>query len=267
MRHGDRVRMANFAPAVNARGPLFVHESGIVKRSTYRIFAMYASLLETHALPTSAQSCGLATGDTEVPLVDLVATGNPETGALAIALLNKWDGSEARVQFRIGGDLVRTHADMIILGAPSPDSYNDVGHPDVIQPRKVHSKIADGRLALPPRSVTVVRLDAFHKPTAGLEWTVGTHRHARRELIRSRRSWSPSGRGPAARSLPRRCRTGHSRHCRLRRPGGGNVCAPAARGRPGIRAGVDHQNTYIDTARVKCATSAWACAHVDPRIY
>lgn len=180
IRHGDRVRMANFAPAVNARGPLFVHESGIVKRSTYHIFAMYASLLETHTLPTSAQSCGLETGDTEVPLVDLVATGNPETSALAVALLNKSDDSEAQVRLRIGGDLVSTRADLVILGAPSPDSYNDVGHPDVIQPRKVQTEIADGLLALPPHSVTVVRLDDFHRPTAGLEWTVGTHRHARR---------------------------------------------------------------------------------------
>jgi hypothetical protein len=34
LRHADTVQMANIAPLVNTRGPLFVHPKGIVKRTT-----------------------------------------------------------------------------------------------------------------------------------------------------------------------------------------------------------------------------------------
>ena len=45
MRHAGDVGMANIAPIVNTRGPLYVHAAGIVRRTTFHILAMYANLL------------------------------------------------------------------------------------------------------------------------------------------------------------------------------------------------------------------------------
>ncbi|WP_405719922.1 hypothetical protein OG607_06495 [Streptomyces sp. NBC_01537] len=174
IRHGDRVRMANFAPAVNARGSLFVHEKGVVKRSTYHVFEMYASLLETHTLPAVAHTRGLDADGTEVPLIDVAATGNPESGTLSIALLNKSADSESPVRLRVNGALAADPATVTVLGAASPDAFNDVAHPDDIRPDTDRIKITDGRLTLAPHSVTVVRLDVEPGHRKGLNWTIVT---------------------------------------------------------------------------------------------
>ena len=48
LRHADDVGMANIAPIVNTRGPLFVHAQGVVKRTTFHVMAMYSNLLGKH---------------------------------------------------------------------------------------------------------------------------------------------------------------------------------------------------------------------------
>jgi alpha-N-arabinofuranosidase len=140
IRHGDRVRKANFAPAVNARGPLFVHEDGIVKRSTYHVFEMYVWLLQTHTLPALARTRGLDADGTEVPLIDVVATGNPESGALSIALLNKSPDSASPVRLRVNGALAADSAMVTVLGAAAPDAFNDVAHPRRRAPAHQHDQ-------------------------------------------------------------------------------------------------------------------------------
>lgn len=44
--HADKVTMANIAPIVNERGPIFVHPEGIVKRTTFHLMKMYPTELE-----------------------------------------------------------------------------------------------------------------------------------------------------------------------------------------------------------------------------
>ena len=43
LRHAEDVGMANIAPLVNTRGPLYVHPRGIVKRTTFHTLALYAN--------------------------------------------------------------------------------------------------------------------------------------------------------------------------------------------------------------------------------
>ena len=45
LRHAEDVGMANIAPIVNTRGPLYVHPLGLVKRTTFHVLAMYGNLL------------------------------------------------------------------------------------------------------------------------------------------------------------------------------------------------------------------------------
>ncbi len=46
LRHSEDVTMANIAPLVNTRGPLYVHPEGMVRRTHFHAMAMYANLLE-----------------------------------------------------------------------------------------------------------------------------------------------------------------------------------------------------------------------------
>jgi len=56
LRHAEDVQMACMAPVVNARGPLFVHPKGIVRRTTFHVLQMYANLLEPNVLAAKVSS-------------------------------------------------------------------------------------------------------------------------------------------------------------------------------------------------------------------
>ncbi len=74
LRHCEDVGMTNIAPIVNTRGPLFVHPSGIVKRTTFYTLAMYANLLESHVGTLQVQSDSISKGEQSVPVIDAIAT-------------------------------------------------------------------------------------------------------------------------------------------------------------------------------------------------
>jgi alpha-N-arabinofuranosidase len=63
LRHADQVTMANIAPLVNTRGPLFVHSAGIVKRPHFHTLAMYANLLQRRVVDAKITSNKLTHGN------------------------------------------------------------------------------------------------------------------------------------------------------------------------------------------------------------
>jgi hypothetical protein len=75
-----------------------------------------------------------------VPLIDVVATGNPESGALSIALLNKSPDSASPVRLRVNGALAADSAMVTVLGAAAPDAFNDVAHPRRRAPAHQHDQ-------------------------------------------------------------------------------------------------------------------------------
>jgi alpha-N-arabinofuranosidase len=46
-----------------------------------------------------------------------------------------------------------------VLTGDSPDSYNDIEHPDRVSPEKVEISFKKGITHLPPHSLTIVHLD------------------------------------------------------------------------------------------------------------
>jgi alpha-N-arabinofuranosidase len=66
LRHADTVRMANLSPTVNARGPLYVHPEGLVRRTTFHVLAMYANLLAPYVLDAHVEADALG----DVPVID-----------------------------------------------------------------------------------------------------------------------------------------------------------------------------------------------------
>jgi alpha-N-arabinofuranosidase len=56
LRNSNYVEMANMAPVVNTRGPLFVYPEGIVKRTTYYVMQLYATKLQPNILPVYIKS-------------------------------------------------------------------------------------------------------------------------------------------------------------------------------------------------------------------
>ncbi len=159
LRHAGDVGMANIAPIVNTRGPLFVHPKGIVKRTTFHTLAMYANGLEDRVAAADVQSPALTHGEQSVRTVDAVATVDASGGRYAIALVNRHPSQPTACTLRIGETLPDGQYPATILAGDSPDAYNDIAHPARVTPEKTTLTLAAGRLTLPPHSLTIVGTD------------------------------------------------------------------------------------------------------------
>ena len=158
LRHCQDVGMANIAPIVNTRGPLYVHPKGIVKRTTFHTLAMYASLLEGRVAKLDVQAGALTQGKRSIPVADAIATVDESGRRWSIALINRHPAKAAACTVRIGEVLPDGEYEATVLAGDSPEAYNDVEHPHRVLPESRKVTIAQGALTLPPHSLTIVRI-------------------------------------------------------------------------------------------------------------
>ncbi len=160
IRHAQHIHMANMAPVVNARGPLFVHPGGIVKRTTFHVLKMYRDLLAPR-MAESAVSCGsFQHADAGVPVLDAVVTCSEDRGSAAVALVNRHPNAVVTCRPVLKGLKGTPQVRVTTLSGDSPDAYNDVGNPNRVAPETRRLARWDGSIALPPHSVSVVSLDS-----------------------------------------------------------------------------------------------------------
>lgn len=156
LRNADVVTMANIAPSINARGPLYVHAEGVVRRTTFHALAMYANLLGDQVLDTTAASPTLAGAD--VPTLDHIATYDSTGDALVVALINRDPVQPLPVKVTVSGRGLTATVPATVIDGPSPDAYNDVDVPDRVAPRTATVGFDAGATILPPHSLTICRL-------------------------------------------------------------------------------------------------------------
>ncbi|WP_051815675.1 alpha-N-arabinofuranosidase, partial [Glycomyces tenuis] len=165
LRRADVVKMANIAPNVNTRGPLFVHPDGIVKRTTFHVMSMYANLLGSKVLDTHANAPEL--GGAGVPVIDSLATIDESNSRLTLVLVNREPESSTTCEVRIAGHDLDGVFDATVLDGPDKDAYNDIDRPDAVVPRKGKAQFKNGLVELPPHSVSIVEVDLPISYTAG----------------------------------------------------------------------------------------------------
>ena len=156
LRHADDVGMANIAPIVNTRGPLFVHPGGVVRRTHFHTMAMYANELEPLVGQLERRASSLNQGDRSVPVVDAIATANEAGDRWAIALVNRHPSKIVACTVEMGGSLLDGTFAATVLTADSPDAYNDIEDPDRVAPEKIMLTFREGVAELPPHSLTIV---------------------------------------------------------------------------------------------------------------
>jgi alpha-N-arabinofuranosidase len=157
LRHAEDVGMANIAPIVNTRGPLFVHPKGLVRRTTFHTLAMYATQLEKRVARSEVEATSLIHGSQSVPLVDAVATVDPAGRNWVLALVNRDPTREVACEVRIKDTLMEGACAALVLDGDSPEAYNDIEHPDRVVPRKTKAVFKQGVVKLTPHSLTLVR--------------------------------------------------------------------------------------------------------------
>ena len=158
LRHGDDVAMANIAPIVNTRGPLFVHPAGVVRRTHFHTMAMYANELQPRVAQLQRAAPRLRHGERQIPVVDAVATVDDSGERWAIALINRHPSERVACTVELGGAALEGAHDASLLTADSPDAYNDIDAPDRVAPEQVELMFEDGVTMLPPHSLTIVKV-------------------------------------------------------------------------------------------------------------
>jgi alpha-N-arabinofuranosidase len=158
LRHPEDVTMANIAPLVNTRGPLYVHPQGIVKRTHFHTMAMYAHELEACVGSVQVDAGNLAQGQESVAVVDAIATVDESGKRWAISLVNRHPLQNVACTIKIKDILLGGTYEATILTAESADAYNDIEHPERVAPKKTELTFEKGIITLPPHSLTIVRV-------------------------------------------------------------------------------------------------------------
>jgi len=155
-RHANDVTMANISCLVNQTGPLYVHPKGIVKRTHFHTMSMYANLLKERVAKADVTAGKLTDGKRTVAVVDAVATTNKAGKSWAVSLVNRHPSDPVTCTVKIGDALLDGVYKATILTGESADSYNDIGHPDRVAPKKIKLKFKKGVTDLPPHSLIIV---------------------------------------------------------------------------------------------------------------
>ena len=158
LRHADDVGMANIAPLMNTRGPLYVHPEGIVKRTHFHTMAMYANLLQERIVDIQLTTSTLTHGEDTVAAIDAVATVDSSGKHWAIALVNRHPSENVACTVMMEKTLLDGVHKATVLAGDSTDSYNDIEHPDRVVPEKIELAFEAGVCNLPPHSLTIVEV-------------------------------------------------------------------------------------------------------------
>ena len=159
LRHSGDVSMANIAPLVNTRGPLYVHPEGIVKRTHFFTMAMYRNLLEDRVVELESVSGQLSHGGDSVAMIDALATVDQHGRDWSIVLVNRHPSDEVSCDVILGDKPLHGKYQATLLAADSPDAYNDIEHPDRVVPKEMEIRFRRGTTRLPPHSLTIFHVD------------------------------------------------------------------------------------------------------------
>ena len=160
LRHSEDVKMANIAPIVNTRGPLFVHPRGIVKRTHYHAMAMYTNLLQERIGSLSVKADKLTHGKDSLAVVDAIATVDKPGKNWSIALVNRHPSDALACTVKMKDTLLDGEYDATVLTGESADSYNDIEHPNRVVPKKTKLTFKKGVVNLSPHSLVIVHVPA-----------------------------------------------------------------------------------------------------------
>ncbi len=158
LRHAEDVGMANIAPLVNTRGPLFVHPQGIVKRTHFHTMALYANELEPRVAKLDVTTDKLTQSNQSISVAVAVATVDDAGKRWAIALVNRHPEQELTCTVKIKDRSLEGDYPATILAGDSPEAFNDISHPDRVSPLKMILTFTNGVVNLQPHSLTIVKV-------------------------------------------------------------------------------------------------------------
>ena len=165
LKHADRVTSASLAQLVNVIAPIMTEPGGIAwKQTTFFPFATTSRLAVGHSLEVRLESPTYTTEVYgEVPLLDAVATHDPETGAVALFLVNRDQTEAHEVTVDISALDGLSVQEAVSLWDDDRSAANTLENPERVGLKANESAVLDGNrltVTLPPVSWTAISLGA-----------------------------------------------------------------------------------------------------------
>ncbi|MFL6026162.1 MAG: alpha-N-arabinofuranosidase [Friedmanniella sp.] len=162
LRHSDRVTAACLAQLVNTIATIRSEPEGPVwRQATFYPFSLTARYAKGEVLRAEVTSPTHATDAYgEVPLVDLTATRDPDTGETTVFAVNRSQTEPVLLEVAIAAMGPLRFQQGFCVGDPDPRAANTQDDPDRVTPRPLGGSVEDGvlRIELPPVSWSCARL-------------------------------------------------------------------------------------------------------------
>lgn len=163
IRNADIVKIACIAQIVNVIAPLITRRDGLLIQSIYWPFVQYAEHATGLALSPLVECATYEAGERgQVPVIDVSAAYDQDSGALSVFAVNRRQDGELELQVRLGERRFVHVQEASALTGATPQSQNTWESPDSVRPGKTKASITgDGTFAtltMPPLSSCVLKL-------------------------------------------------------------------------------------------------------------
>jgi len=159
------VTMANYSPATNVRGMIFVYDKGIVLRPQYYVFKMYTNHSGEIALDVLVESeeyeCNVDKEKVKVKYLDVSVTQDKGRQKLFIAAINKHKDKDIDCEISLRNFSLPgatrlyqlTHSDIL--------AYNDVDRPHeiTVTEKSIENLSKKPIVRLPAHSINIIEVD------------------------------------------------------------------------------------------------------------
>ena len=158
LRNCDIVGMANFAPLINTCGAIFTHKDGIVKRSTYHVFDLFANQMGENVIDLWIEEAIIETvSGAQINMLDMAAAVRSKDGAITISAVNKYDSQKVDF-YPVFDDFTPSKYEVFTILGASTDSYNDIDKSDVTIEKTEVVLSSNDRISIEllPHSVNII---------------------------------------------------------------------------------------------------------------
>jgi alpha-N-arabinofuranosidase len=163
LRHADRVKIGCLAQLVNVIAPIRSEAGGPSWRQTiFHPFALTSKYGRGTVLRTDATGPTHETAEQgEVPILDVTAVRDEESGAVTLFAVNRDQRSELTLDLDLRACSGLVSGEHVVIADADADAVNTADAPDRVTPRRLDDvKVADGRATavLPALSWNMIRL-------------------------------------------------------------------------------------------------------------
>jgi alpha-N-arabinofuranosidase len=161
IRHADIVKVACIAQVVNVIAPVLTRPGGVLVQSIYWPFKLLRDTAVGEALRAVVKAPEYATRRGDVPVLDVAATFDPDTGTGSASIVNRDPSEPIHVVVHVADRRIGAAEAEILSGDPT--ATNTWESPDVVAPVRAEVDV-DGegsvRLELPGPAHAVIRFRA-----------------------------------------------------------------------------------------------------------